>query len=611
MENEDKMKRTTFIGLIGVVIITFIAINIIATITSSRYQFDFTDDKRFTLSQGTLNILEKLNEPITLRFFFSNKLANGTPYLKSYAGRIKNFLNTYTAVSHGKITVQIIDPEPFSEEEDLAVSYGLKGVPIDTREGKAYFGLVATNSVDDVRTIPIFTFERERFTEYELSRIINDLEVKKKPVVGVISGLPIDEQSLLGLNIPNLMSSRAWIVVQQLKQVFTVKLLPKDATTIPDDVSVLMVVQPNKDTKDEIFKAIDMFILSGKPGLFFMDPHAESKGGSQATDNGFDARMEPLLTSWGVILPRDKVVTDRLAARKIEDETIHAQVDYIAWLNLKEGNLSRNDITTVGLKSINLGTSGYIASNDKTKTEIIPLITSNKRAMPMPVIEVRGKPDPARVLKAFQSEERSFVLAARIAGQVESPYQKGKEGNVNIVLVADTDLLRDEVWSTNQKYEGYQIVRPIADNASFVVNAVDHLTGSSDLISLRGRGTVIRPFTVVENIKHQSDERYLSERKDLQERLRQTEYRLSEIQKQAYQGVGDIATFRSQQQQEIKKFSSEMMKINKGLRTVQRKLYEKIDALGSWLKFINILLIPILVTMIGIIWYIRRNLRIR
>lgn len=601
------MKRYSLLSSILLAAILFVAVNVVATLTLDRYRLDFTDDHRFTLSDGTKHVLDKLNQPITLRLFFSNQLANGIPYLKTYAARVKSFLQAYAAYGHGNITLEFVDPKPYSDAENLAISYGLKGVPINKEERKAYFGIVATNAVDEVRSIPVFTFDREKFTEYELTRMIYDLSTPSKPTLGIFSTLPMGEQGLFGLKTPGLMGSRAWVVVQQLQQIMTVKMIPKDAASIPGDIDILMVVQPDKDTKEELFKSIDQFMIAGKPTILFLDPHAESKGGGSTSDNGFDPRMEPLLKTLGITLPRDVVIADRLAARKVKDDTIKSQVDYIAWLAMKEDNISHDDMVTAGLKTLHLGTTGFLQWNPQARTSFSPLITSNIRAMRMDVAQVRGKPDPNRTLEQFVSEDRPFVLAARIAGLASSAYDATQEGKVNVVVIADTDLLRDETWSSIEVFDGYQIVRPVADNAAFVANMADYLSGNSDLIGLRGRGSGVRPFTRVEALKRQSEERYLTERKALQERLQHTERRLASLQKQAQQEQGNASLYRMQQQGEIKQFTDDMTKVRERLRYVQQALYQQVEALERVIKCVNILLIPVLVAIWGVIAYFRKS----
>jgi len=585
----------------------FILLNIAAMLALDRYRLDFTDDQRFTLSSGSKHILDTLKQPVILRLFFSNQLANGIPYLKTYAGRVKGFLQAYAAYGSGNIKLEFIDPKPYSEAENLAISYGLKGVPVDKEDNKAYLGIVALNAAGDVRSIPVLTFDREKFTEYEITRMIYDLAAPKKTTIGIFSTLPMAGQGLFGLKTPGLIGSRAWVVLQQLKQIMTVKMIPKDAVSIPDDIDMLMVVQPDKDTHEDMFKAIDRFMIGGRPTLFFLDPHAESKGGGVTTDNGFDPRMEALLVGLGIKLSRDVIVADRLAARKVKDETIKSQVDYIAWLAMQENNISHDELVTAGLKTLYLNSAGVLEHNPDSDTHFFPLVVSNKDAMRMDVMQVRGKADPNRALQQFISENRSFVLAARVTGESKSAYDSERHGKVNVAVVADTDMLRDEIWSTTQLFEGYQIVRPIADNAAFVSNMADYLSGNADLIGLRGRGSAVRPFTRIEKLKHQSEERYLKERKALQEKLAQTEHRLAALQQEARQGGGDAGVYRIRQQKEIKRFTNDMAKVRSQLRTVQQSLHQKVERVEQVLKFLNILFVPGLVAICGIIGYIRRQ----
>ncbi len=598
------MKKSKSLIMVSTIITVVIVINLLARLWLVDYKIDFTDDKRFSLSQNSIKLINNNNQEITFKFFFSDKLANGIPYLKTYAQRIKSFLDQFAYYSKGKIKVEFIDPEPYSDEEDQALSYGLKGVPIDKDETKAYLGLVAINSNNQQQVIPVFSFDREPFTEYEISRIIYALSNNKKPIVGVYSSLPIEQQNFMGL--PGLIGNRAWIVMQQISQVMNIKIIKKDAKSLPEDIDLLMVVQPDKDISYEMLRAIDQYVISGKKALFFLDPYAESKN-SLGENNSFDARFIPILRNWGIKLPNNKVIADHLAARKINDKTIKSQVDYLLWLAMQKQNLSNKDITTAGLKMVNLATSGYIEAIDQSEVKIEPLITSTKDSMIFDINDIKGKPDPAKIVSLFAPQNHEFILAARALGKARSYFSPTNQGNINIVVIADSDILKDDVWSTDQKFDGYQLVSPIADNGSFIVNILDNLSGSDDLISLRGRGTNNRPFKIVDKIRQQMQDKYLVQQKQLQEQLNRTEYKLSLLQKQSKEAKDDKdkQIYKIQQSQEIRDFTNKMVNIRKQQREIQKNMYNDIVKLAALIKFLNILLLPILISIIGV-WYYRK-----
>lgn len=598
-----------------IAVILFVAVNIISGLGLKRFGIDFTEDNIFSLSEGSYTIIEQSNEPITLRFFFSNKLANGYPAIKAYASRIVALLEEYEALSDGKFTLQIIDPEPLSDDEDLAISYGLKGAPVDNQGTQIYFGLVATNSVDESRLIPIFTFDREAFIEYDLSRIIHDLSGSSKPTVGVISALPIDTPSFMG--VPGLGGAKSWIILEQLRQLFNVIPVGEDATTIPSEVDVLMIAQPKALTDDALY-AIDQFVLKGGRAVMFLDPNAENKDGSSpTTDAGFDTKITTLLDQWGIEVATRHIIGDRNAARKVVSlESESGRIDYIGWLSMRQQNLNEEHIITSSLKTLNFGSAGYVSKKDSADIDFQPLVTTSERSMKIPVSHISGTPDPKKLLSQFISDNQGYHLAASISGMVDSafPDKASEEGHVasasspiNLVIVADTDLLRDQTWASAQNFEGYRIVVPSADNANFVTNAIDYMGGSRELISLRGRAGANRPFDVVEALKREAEEQYLEKETLLKDNLAKTEQKLSELQRMGRESTSNALIYQAQQEREIKRFTQQLIDDKKELRRVQHSLREGIDALGSRLKFINIGLMPLCVVFFAIGYAVLRS----
>jgi ABC-type uncharacterized transport system involved in gliding motility auxiliary subunit len=613
MENKQaKIKVALFIVIATIL---FITINLISNIALTRYDADLTEDRLFTLSQGSKNILKDIKEPITFRFFFSNKLASGFPVIKNYAARVKGVLEQYVAASNGKITLKVIDPEPFSDEEDMAAAYGVKGMEIDQMGSKAYFGLSTTNSVDETRVVPFFALDREKFLEYEIARTVYDLANPKRKKIGAISSIRMGTAPLMG--IPGLGDS-SWLIVQQIGQIFDVKDIDAKNVQIPDDIDVLMVVQP-KDFSDEALYAIDQYIMKGGNVVVFADPDSETVG-INAEEKTFSENFNVMLKSWGVEMDRNKFVADRLAARKYEkegdDPNKFTSVDYLAWINLTDQNINHDDVVTNILKSIYMNTAGSIEAIGVEGIEVTPLIHSSKKSMKVPVANVLPAPDPNKILREFVPENKEYNLAVRISGKFKSAFpDKGgiaeSSKPANIILVADTDMLRDENWAKTQDFKGYKVVNPTSDNAGFVNNALDNLTGSSDLIGLRGRGASKRPFTKVDELKHEAEERYLSKEQELKDSLANTESKLAQLQQMAQSEAGNALQYKAEQQSEITKFSDDAVKMKKELRKVQGELRKGIESLGTVIKFINIWLMPLLVMGVAVLLLVMKNSKVR
>lgn len=585
---------------IVVLVILFFAINIIANIFLKRHGVDFTEGSVFAISNGTENIVNKIQEPITLQFFYSKRTSNGFPFLKNHAERIRAVLENYASISGKKINLKIIDPESFTDEEDLAIGYGLKGLDLPHSSEKFYLGLVISNARDDVRVIQFFHPDRQRFVEYEISKAIHDLSQKKRPVIGVLSTLPIESSA------SSFEGGQSWLILEQLKQNFDIINIKLNTNKIPDSVDVLMVVQPNDFTAD-LLNAIDQYVLDGGKAMVFADPNSEFGSSGEL---GFSPEFNKILAEWGVEIAPYVIVADRKAARPITDGAeSEGKVDYIAWLNIEKNGLNSNDVTTSLLKNVNMATSGYIRNLSVNGINITPLVQTSAESMKISSRVVQGKPDPNKMLSNFISENTPYILAARIEGRAKTAFPerasnpghivKSKD-NINVVLVADTDILSDNVWAQTQDMQGYKFVTPIADNNSFIANIAELLSGNNDIISLRGRGASSRTFDAVDKIRKNAEGIYLKKEKELKDKLLETETHLVELKKQAEEKAGNKLSYQTQQRQEIAIFTEQLARTKKELRNVQRELKGDVEHLGSMVKFLNILLMPLLISLFAI-----------
>jgi ABC-type uncharacterized transport system involved in gliding motility auxiliary subunit len=558
--------------------------------------------------------------------------------------RVEDLLREYRRQAGGNIRLQVIDPEPFSPEEDRAVGYGLRAAPVNNREDMFFFGLVGTNSVDDEEIIPFFTTEREEFLEYDVSKLIHNLIQVKQPVVGLLSSLPVEGQgpraALRGLTSP------PWMVVEQMRQLFEVRSLEASLNEVPAGTDVLVVVHP-KNLSDRTLYAIDQFVLRGGRVLAFVDANAEaeqgmSMGGLMMPARSRRSELDPLLETWGVVLEKDKIVGDlQLAARvRMERDGRELTFEYPVWLTVQPGQMSQEDIVTRQLGNLSLGTPGSLVPAKGATTSFTPLIETTRGAAAFSPESVALSEDPQNLLRSYRSEDRTFTLAARISGNIKSAFPDGppndeeaekksedneadsesseaelphiaeSEEAVNIIVVADTDLLQDQFWVSVQDFLGTRIAVPTAANGSFVVNAVDNLAGSGDLISVRNRGSFVRPFERISELKQQAELRFRQKEQELMDRLDQTERKLIALEENR-QG-DDVTILTPAQQQELMEFRQQRLRIRKDLRDVRHRLRREIESLQDWLKFLNIALIPILVALGGLgvaIWRVSRRQR--
>ena len=599
----------------GVLLAALLAVAavIIVNSTVTGLRMDLTQAKLFTLSQGTINIIKGLKEPITLDFYYSRKSLVDYPQLVNYANRVRDLLEEYAAHSHGKIKLTVIDPEPFSEEEDQAVAAGLQGISVSAAGDRAYLGLVGVNSTDDEDTIPFFQASREAALEYDITKLVYNLAHPKKRVVGVISSLPV-----MGSAYPT--QKKPWAIIKTLREFFSVRDLGQDVKDIDSDIDVLMVIHPKK-LKDATMYAIDQYLLKGGRALLFVDPLAESDPSQPDPQNPYtipdlDSDMKFLLDGWGVKVLDGKVAGDITAAMRVQTRSTRGpqETNYLPWLHLDNSYLNHDDFITGQLEVVNMGTAGIIEKEEKSTVKLTPLIQTSAQSAEIERDLILFQSDPNVMLNNFKPDNRRLTLAARITGHVKTAFPDGapvdpdakdkggadqtvKEGDVNVILVADTDILSDMFWVRMQNYFGVEVPQPIANNGDFVVNAIENLSGSNDLISLRSRGEFSRPFEVVENIRREAEKQFRDREQALQSKLEETEKKMRQLQQEG----GDSNMILSPEQtRELEQFREDQVKTRKELRAVQHDLQRNIEELGTKLKFINIGLMPLLIALLAL-----------
>ncbi len=638
-------KRILGVGGLIVAVVALLAVNIVGPKMLKSTRLDLTEGQLFTLSEGTREVLQSLDEPVTLRFYLSKRLATGLPGIKSYADRVEDLLEQYRREAEGKITLLKIDPEPFSDEEDRAVAYGMRGVPLDENENTLYFGLVGTGSTGQEQAIPFFSVNREKFLEYDVSRLIYSLANPELPTVGLLSGLPINgpgpQAMMQGINTP------PWMVVEQMKQVFQVLPLDLQEREIPEQVSVLLVVHPRGFSKHLIY-AIDQFVMRGGRVVMFVDPVAEvdqqNVGGMMGMMQQLSKTSNPkeLLQSWGVRMVEDKVVGDLANAIRVQTQRNQRliTVDYPLWINLTAEQFSASDIVTANLDNIAFGSAGALESIDGSTTSAVPLIQTSDQAMLIDASVATGAADPEGLLRSYKPGGTPQVLAMRITGKASSAFPDGpppereEEGeaaqaqpatqpskehlaesneDINVVVVSDVDMLHDRFWVRVQDLLGSRIAVPTAANGPFLMNALDNLTGSSSLIAVRSRGSFIRPFTRVNALRQDAELKFREKEAELIERLDETEQRLQSMESEK-QG-SDTVVLNEAQARELIKFRRERLEIRKELREVRRSLRRNIEELYSKVRFANIGLVPILIAvgglLVALVRYQRRRSSIR
>ena len=604
----NALNRRTLTGTTLVVLaLLFIASVVLSAVLFRGARLDLTANRLYTLSDGTRAILSRLEEPVQLTFYFSESATGDIPQLRTYATRVRELLEEVAAASKGKVQLEIIDPQPFSEEEDRATEFGLQAVPLGQGAGSLFFGLAGSNSTDGQMAIPFFQPDKEAFLEYDVAKLITGLSGEDKPVVGVLSTLDIGP----GFDPAARRVTDGVVVYDEMRKLFDVKRLETNVSKIEDDIQLLLLVHPKGLSADTLY-AIDQFVLRGGRLLVFVDPHAEMEQAGQGVDPTqamFETKssdLKELFAAWGVQYNPDEVVLDAQVALQIQTQADQPPVRHLGILGLTPEQLNQDDVVSAQLGTVNLSSVGHFSQAEGATTTLQALAQSSGSAATVPAERLRFLPDPEQLFEGFTPTKERYVLAGRLGGKVKTAFpDRGGEGHlaeskdeVAIVLVADTDLLADRMWVQVQQFFGQKVMNAFANNGDFVINAVDNLVGSTDLITVRTRPSSARPFTTVEALKRQADDRFRSKEQELQAQLTETEQRLTELQSSRNDQGSTLLT--PEQSAELERFQDEKLRIRKELRQVRRQLDADIEALGSRLKFINIAGVPLLVTLVAI-----------
>ncbi len=608
---------------------------IVAVIVSNQLfkglRIDLTENSLYTLSDGTKRIVRDIEEPINVYFFFSDKATQGVPSLRDYANRVREMLDEFADASRGKLRLNVIDPLPFSEEEDRAAQFGLQDVQLGMTPDPIYLGLAGTNSIGDEAVIAFFQPDKEASLEYDIAKLVSTLASPERSIIGLVSGV-----SMTGQFDPQTQRMQEpWVVYQQARQLFEIRDLGTSFESVPDDVGVLWVVQP-KNLSSATQYAIDQFVMRGGKALIFVDPVAAVDA---AAPEGMPQGMPPmgqssnlalLFDGWGIEFNDQEVVADAQLALTISSGLGGRPTRHYGYLGITPDGMSENDITTTELSTINTAMAGRLHVPEDSALSFEPLLSSSDNAATMPASRFTFLPDPTSLQQGFVAGGQPLVIAARIAGTLPSAFPDGRPttvpdaegdhdddaatghlaestGPANLIVVADVDMLSDPMWVQVQNFFGQQIANAFASNGAFIVNALESLTGSSDLISVRSRGSFARPFTKVDELRVDAEARLLQTQQRLQQELDETERRLGELQSSREDSGSLLLT--SEQQAEIDRFVDQRASIRKELRAVQRGLDKDIENLGTVLKVVNIGLMPLLLTVGTLLVLWRRRQR--
>ena len=645
-------------GLATIGLTLLLGVLVISVLPSLR--IDLTEDRLFSLSDGTKNILSNLNQPIELMFFYSDSATEDVPQLRAYGNRVQELLREIVIASRGNLRLSVIDPEPFSEEEDLATQYGVRAVPVTQGGEGVYFGLVAAQDEEAVpealrvtETMPLIRPDQEEFLEYEFMKVITQVSNPERTIIGLVTQLDIDG----GFDPMTGQGTQQWMIMDLVRQLYEVRRVDLTEDFIEEDIDILMIVHP-QGLSDRFLYAVDQHILRGGDALVFLDPNADSMVGRSPQGNlipaGMSSELPGLLEAWGIEFDNSKVLADNVLALRVMMGQGQRPVPHLGMLGVQSEFLTQDDIITNRLETINLSSTGAISQSTDGDLNFEPLIVSSSDAMLMDRSFVESVTDPTVLFDEFQSEDRSFVIAARLSGVIETAFPNGQpaieeveEENesdeeeseasevpstaindadevaegielehldtsfdpVNIIVFADSDILSDRLWVQVSQFFGQRIPQPFANNGDLIINAMDNLSGGADLSSIRSRGRYSRPFTRVLSLQREADDRLRQEEGELLDRVAGTEASLAELNTdEEGNPIGEITP---EIQAEMDRFNAELIETRRRLREVRFQLTEDIEQLGSNLKAANTALVPILLTVFFFGRYYLRSRRSR
>lgn len=604
------MKRILYSGTgLLLIAVLFLAFNMASGLLLTGVRLDLTQNKLYSISAGTRQILAELKEPLDLNFYFSNSEAKELAPLRSYAVRVQELLKVYEQESAGKIRLHVIDPLPFSEEEDKAGAFGLEALALGQGGAPVFFGLAGTDAQNNAQVIPFFAPDQEELLEYDISRLIQTLAHPQRPVLGLLSSLPANG----GFDVRTQRKTEPWAILRELRQEYDLKELKTDTRDIPGDVDVLMLLHPKKLSQPTLY-AIDQFVLRGGRLLAFVDPYSEQDSGEEyfgVQSKDKSSGLEPLFKAWGLHMQPGKVLGDNLYALFDSAKEGEPALPRPFTIGVPQAAMSQEDPSTSGLEFIALSTAGILEPLAGASTQFTALLSTSDSAKPFEADRFDKPADQQQALRDLAQPGQRYVIAARVQGPVKSAFAEGIDGRkdglkqaqqVNLLVVADTDLLSDRMWLGTEDINGRTAPRPWADNASFVLNALDNLAGSDALNSLRSRGPYSRPFVVVERLRREAETSFRAKRLALEESLEEAEAKLQQLQGASPKSQ----SLSAEQQATVRQFMQEKSRIRKELREVQYQLNADIDQLGRNLKIVNIALMPLLVSLcMLLVWAVR------
>jgi ABC-2 type transport system permease protein len=603
----------------------FLASNTLVNTWLRGARLDVTEDHLYSLSDGTKQIVGGLAEPIDLTLYYSAEASAKYPQLRAYSARVRELLQSIAARSHGQVRLREVNPVRFTESEDGAAAAGVTSVAFEQNGEPVYFGIAGANAVDENVAIPFIAPSREPYLEYEITRLISELETPRHVNVAMITSLPLDPYAAAN---PQTAQSQP-LFFTELMRAANVEMMPRGFTQIPAEADELVIVQPWALSEAELY-AIDQFIMAKGRAFIAADPAALSwlQTQSQFAPSPVEpsANLERLLPAWGVSISKD-VVLDRDLA--LEVETADADGRTVSapqpmYISVPAAQMSREDLITAGLqRAIYFGAAGGITWSPMDGVLVSPLARTSKSTMRLPAEQALLGATPQSLALSFKPSGTVETLAARVSGTLHSAFgpampasltgvwtQKHLARSVKpaeIVLVSDVDFLNDAF------YVGGPDRTAQVDNGAFAVNAIDLIAGSDALVSLRSRAPSLRSLEMVDAMRKRTQDSFMQTEDKLKRDLAAAVARLAALESKGRgSGVfsGDLgAELTPEERVESEKFRAQAVRARADLRALERDYRSDIEKLEGRLMLINVWAAPMLVAASGLFLFWRRARR--
>lgn len=618
---------------IVLLILAIIAINII--VSKIYFRIDITEDKIYSLSKGSKSILKKLNDKILIKYYFTRSSKEVPFMIKNYANRVEELLKEYAKLSKGKIILETYDTQPDSDEEEWANRYGIGGIKLPSGFNM-YFGAVFIKGSKEI-LIPYFDLRREEFLEYDITEAILSTQKTKKNTIGIISSLPILGSMfpfVLQANLPN--NQQPWAFIETLQKNFELKKITLDAQKIDENIDLLLIIHP-KNISDTLQYAIDQYVMRGGKVIIAVDPYSRfdyildaGKSKMQSRVPEIFSNLPKLFKAWDIQYQHEYVIGDLNGMIQVNMGGMIVPYPFI--FRVMNDMIIKNSVITSQLNEIHYSEGGFFNLKPESPYKLEPLLTTTAESGSLHMVMWHFY-DPSDVTKNLNMDGKKKVLAGILRGKFKTAFPEGKPKentdnkntqqttqnmnkatdthltecqNDNIIfIIADTDLFWDDNAIIKFKFGQQTIMRPKNDNLALLFNAIDYLLGSEELISIRASGKISRPFIRVQEIQKKAQLKWQAEEERLSQKLAELQKKLQDLEQTKSSGSKLYLSY--EQQQEINKFRQEEAVIKKARRKVRKNLREDIEKLGNWLALFNIATLPGLVSIFGILVFIRRT----